>query len=593
VLRDARGNIKANTATNIIISILQGSATGTTVYSETHNATTDSYGLINLEIGKGTATIGALSAIDWGTGTYYVKVTVDGVEMGTGQLLSVPYAFYASKAANGFSGSYTDLTNKPTLFDGTWLNLTGKPSLSTVATSGSYNDLTNKPTITNGTVTSITGTAPVSVATGTTTPVISMVQANGTTNGYLSSIDWTTFNNKSSFSGTWADLSGKPIFASVATSGSYSDLTNTPTITTGTVTAVTGTAPLSVVTGTTTPVISLPQASGTTNGYLSSTDWTTFNNKSSFNGTWAGLSGKPAFANVATSGSYGDLSNTPTITTGTVTAVTGTAPLSVVTGTTTPVISMPQASGTTNGYLSSANWLTFNNKSSFSGSYTDLTNTPTTDGSETIVYSGTNVTVTGTGTSGNPYVINATAHTLGEEYGGGIVFFVYDGGQHGLIAAKEDLLGGYYGDDPYFVWFGLYCPEGCTFIESGAKGDGLGSGAMNTTLIVASQVTYTLKYFGYVLPYFAAKACADYEVTITTTDGDITIGDWYLPSKYELNLLYLSQVNIATLNLSSVDPYWSSTENDLQYSWYQDFSDGYQDYYLKSDAYLVRPIRAF
>jgi hypothetical protein len=47
-----------------------------------------------------------------------------------------------------------------------------------------------------GSVTNITGTAPISVATGTSTPVISMSQANGNTNGYLSSADWTTFNSK-------------------------------------------------------------------------------------------------------------------------------------------------------------------------------------------------------------------------------------------------------------------------------------------------------------------------------------------------------------------------------------------------------------
>ena len=46
-----------------------------------------------------------------------------------------------------FSGSYTDLTNKPTLFSGAYSALTGAPSLATVATSGSYNDLLNKPAI--------------------------------------------------------------------------------------------------------------------------------------------------------------------------------------------------------------------------------------------------------------------------------------------------------------------------------------------------------------------------------------------------------------------------------------------------------------
>jgi hypothetical protein len=182
VLRDARGNIKANTSANIIISILQGSATGTTVYSETHSTTTDDFGLINLEIGKGTVTNGTISGINWGAGTYYVKVTVDSVEMGTGQLLSVPYALYAANAANGFSGSYNDLTNKPTLFDGTWGSLTGKPTLATVATSGSYNDLTNKPVLFDGTWSNLTG-KPATIA------------------GY---------GITDAFNGAWSSLTGKP-----------------------------------------------------------------------------------------------------------------------------------------------------------------------------------------------------------------------------------------------------------------------------------------------------------------------------------------------------------------------------------------------
>jgi hypothetical protein len=46
-----------------------------------------------------------------------------------------------------FSGSYNDLTDKPTLFSGAYADLTGKPNLATVATSGDYDDLSNKPTI--------------------------------------------------------------------------------------------------------------------------------------------------------------------------------------------------------------------------------------------------------------------------------------------------------------------------------------------------------------------------------------------------------------------------------------------------------------
>jgi hypothetical protein len=96
----------------------------------------------------------------------------------------------------------------------------------------------------------------------------------------------------------------------------------------GTVTSVTGTAPV-VSSGGTTPAISMPVATGSVSGYLSSTDWTTFNGKGS----------------------------------GTVTNVTGTAPV-VSSGGATPAISMAAATGSVNGYLTSTDWTTFNGKGS-------------------------------------------------------------------------------------------------------------------------------------------------------------------------------------------------------------------------------------
>lgn len=108
VLRDSRGNIKANTPTSININILQGSSSGNVVYSENHYVTTNMYGLINLEIGNGMATKSSFSAIDWGTSTYFIKIFVDGVEMGTDQLLSVPYALNA-KTAEKVTGKITEL----------------------------------------------------------------------------------------------------------------------------------------------------------------------------------------------------------------------------------------------------------------------------------------------------------------------------------------------------------------------------------------------------------------------------------------------------------------------------------------------------
>jgi len=112
-------------------------------------------------------------------------------------------------------------------------------------------------------------------------------------------------------------------------SGTYPNFTITSTDQyTGTVTAVTGTAPIAS-TGGTTPAISIPKATGSVDGYLSSTDWTTFNNK------------QPA-------GAY-------------LTAVTADAPLSG-SGTSASHLIISQANTSTNGYLSSTDWNTFNGK---------------------------------------------------------------------------------------------------------------------------------------------------------------------------------------------------------------------------------------
>lgn len=106
VARDAGGQILANQSVSFQISILQGSASGTSVYSETHAATTNTFGLVNLEIGNGTVASGDFSAIDWGTDTYFTQIEMDASGgtnyqlMGTSQLLSVPYALHAKTAEN-------------------------------------------------------------------------------------------------------------------------------------------------------------------------------------------------------------------------------------------------------------------------------------------------------------------------------------------------------------------------------------------------------------------------------------------------------------------------------------------------------------
>jgi hypothetical protein len=96
VIRDGSGVILANTPVAIKISVLQDSDVGTAVYSETFNEVTSPYGMVDLKLG-----MGAFHAIDWGAHSYFLKIEVDPdngtnfTDLGTSQLLSVPYALHA------------------------------------------------------------------------------------------------------------------------------------------------------------------------------------------------------------------------------------------------------------------------------------------------------------------------------------------------------------------------------------------------------------------------------------------------------------------------------------------------------------------
>lgn len=106
VVRDNSGNIIANQNVSFKISILENSINGNSIYEETHNATTNQFGLVNLNIGNGLNSLGELSNIKWGNSSHFVKIEFDAlggsnyIFMGTSQLLSVPYALYAEKSGD-------------------------------------------------------------------------------------------------------------------------------------------------------------------------------------------------------------------------------------------------------------------------------------------------------------------------------------------------------------------------------------------------------------------------------------------------------------------------------------------------------------
>ena len=106
VVRNASNALVTNQNVSVRISVLQGSATGSAVYVETHNTTTNVNGLLTIEVGDGNAQTGNINQVNWGNGPYYLKSEIDpegGINYSVTsvqQLLSVPYALYAQSAGN-------------------------------------------------------------------------------------------------------------------------------------------------------------------------------------------------------------------------------------------------------------------------------------------------------------------------------------------------------------------------------------------------------------------------------------------------------------------------------------------------------------
>ena len=167
--------------------------------------------------------------------------------------------------------------------------------------------------------------------------------------------------------------------------------------------------------------------------------------------------------------------------------------------------------------------------------------------------------------SGNP--------SVGESYGGGILAYVLQSGDpgydvnifHGIIAASIDLTGS-------STWSNG--TTSASHVQTGATLTALGTGISNSQLIVSVQGN---------TGSYAAKRCRDY------TGGGYT--DWHLPSKDELNKLYLNKSSVGMVNVY----YWSSSENLTGSAWVQAFSSGSQlDYWTKSsDMPFIRPVRTF
>jgi hypothetical protein len=152
------------------------------------------------------------------------------------------------------------------------------------------------------------------------------------------------------------------------------------------------------------------------------------------------------------------------------------------------------------------------------------------------------------------YKITVTVLAIGDVYGGGKVAYIFQVGDtgcyvpgetHGLIAAPND-------QSPGILWYNG------TNVITGANATALGTGLANTNTIITVQGVPT-------------PAIIDYAANVARAYNGGGYSDWYLPSKDELNFLFINRVAIGGF-AGAGSAYWSSSEVDISRAWAHGFA---------------------
>jgi hypothetical protein len=669
VIRNSNYQLVCNHPIGMRISILQGSATGTTIYTEIQTPVTNANGLVSIEIGGGVG----FDAIDWANGPYFIQTETDPAGetnysiTGTSQLLSVPYALHAKSAetltgpiteadpvfvaspAAGISSTNTSNWNSAfgwgnhsnagylTSFTETDPVFGASPAKGiTLTNTSNWNTAFGWGNHANaGYLTSFTETDPVFEAspakgitlTNTSNWNTAFGWGNHANAGYLTSFtetdpiygrsvasgiaetDTATWNNKQDnlTAGSGININGNTISATgMLPTGA----------TQGEMLYWNGSAWQAVAPGeygktlcfcngvptwggciallTTTSVSAISTISATVSGIITNDGgsqviargicWSSSANPTISNSHTSEGSGPGAFASEITGLVSGSTYFARTYATNSAGTAYGNE-LSFTTS--TPVLPTVITAGPGPGEVSATSVGCGGIVTSDGGDPVtqrgiclSTSSNPTTSDICAYQDSGTGPFFTGISglTPNTIYFIRAfatnsigTAYgdevsfttlsnpvTIGQNFGGGVVFYVTEGGQHGLIAATVDQC-----TASEWGCFGTSIPGTYGFI---------GSGQDNTTAIVngCSQAG------------IAARICAE-----LVLNG---FNDWFLPSKDELIEMYQQKELIGGF---ASHYYWSSSQGSINSAWAQDFSGSGSGYSVKSIPAYVRAIRAF
>ncbi|MGV6862007.1 MAG: hypothetical protein ACWA41_09560 [Putridiphycobacter sp.] len=598
IVRDVQGIVVANQTVSVKIQITESLPfpSGTVIFEEEHAVTTNSYGLVNIKIGTGTAVTGTISSIDWGNNAHFLTSSIDPAGgtnytlVGTSELVSVPYALHA-KTVDDKDDEDADTLNEIQTLTLTGSDLTLSHNGGTISINDADSDATNELQTINQTANFVTlsdggGTININDADSDATNEFQTVSQSGST--------VTLSDGGGSFSIDDSDASATNEIQTVSQSGSTITLSNgggsfsiddsdadatnefqTVSQSGSTVTLSDGGGSFSIddSDASATNEIQTVSQSGST--------VTLSNGGGSFSVDDADADATNEIQTISQSGSTVTLSNSG----GSIsiddadadatnelidsTKLIGTdlfiydaggaqsVDLSSLGGGVDPSISNELNDSIkligTDLFIYDAGGAQSVDLSSLGGGG----DPSSTNELQTLSISGDQLTIS----SGNTVTIPVQTLHVGMHYQGGIIVFLDSTGQHGLIAATAD------------VGTFAYQPSGNTNLTTAQS---YIDGAANTAAIMGSGFASGS----------AAEACDTY------AGGGFT--DWYLPAYAEILYMFQNALVVQNLDLGAI--YWTSTQTPGGFgfsavSFYGTFTANSST--NPNTVYTVRPMRAF